>query len=141
MLVADYLNGSICAPLARLFSNQTGSAGLEVIRLWYYGQGRVLYLAFTTPVSTEDLTLHAGDLVIAFPEAGLGDSSWSWDNVNLPGWTDGETIQARLVREGSLHSGDVTVTRPTDTPIPPTDTPTLPPLQCQQAPRHCRLPT
>ena len=125
MEVVDYQNGAIGAPLARLFSNQGGSAGLEVIRLWYYGPTRVLSLAFTTGVNTEDLTLHAGDLVIAFPEGGSGDSSWSWDDVDLPGWTDGETIEARLVRGGSSDSVDATDTPvpPTDTPVPPTDTP------------------
>lgn len=85
MIVVDYQNGSIGAPLASLFSNQTGSAGLEVIRLWYHGPTRVLNLAFTTGVNTNDLTLHAGDLVIAFPESGSGDSSWSCDYVDAPG--------------------------------------------------------
>ena len=124
MEVVDYQNGAIGAPLASQFSNQGGTGGLEVIRLWYYGPTRALNLAFTTGVNTEDLTLHTGNLVIAFPEGGSGDSSWSWDDVDPPGWTDGETIQARLVRDGSSDSVDATDTSATDTPVPPTDTPT-----------------
>ena len=123
MLIVDYFNGAIGAPLARLFSNQAGSEGLEAIRLWYYGPNRVLNLAFTTGVNTEGLTLHAGDLVMACPEDGSGDSSWSWEDVDPPGWTDGETIQARLVRGGSSDDAAAADTSPTDTPVPPTDTP------------------
>ena len=132
MQIVDYFNGAIGAPLASLFTDQGGSQGLQAIRLWYYAPSRVLNLAFTTGVNTEDLTLHAGDLVIAFPEGGSGDSSWSWDDADPPGWTDGETIQARLVRGGSSDSADATDTpvpptdtpTPTNTPVPPTDTPT-----------------
>ena len=36
MLVVDYLNGAIGAPLASLFTNQAGSGGLQATRLWYY---------------------------------------------------------------------------------------------------------
>ena len=135
MLIVDYFNGAIGAPLARLFSNQAGSEGLEAIRLWYYGPNRVLNLAFTTGVNTEGLTLHAGDLVMAFPEDGSGDSSWSWEDVDPPGWTDGETIQARLVRGRSSDDADAT-----DTPAPPTDTP-VPPTNAPVPPSNTPTPT
>ena len=75
---------------------------------WYYAPTRVLRLAFTTGVNTEGLTLYAGDLVITFPKKGSGDGNWAWDDVDPPGWTDGETIRARLVRGGSSDVADAT---------------------------------
>ena len=139
MEVVDYQNGAIGAPLARLFSNQGGTGGLTVARLWYYAPARQLTLAFTSGVNTEDLTLHAGDLVIAFPENGSGDSSWTWYDVDPPGWTDGETIQARLVRGGSSGSADATDTSTTDTPVPPIDTP-MPPTETPVPPTDTSVP-
>ena len=114
MLVVDYENGAIGAPLDSLFSNQAGTGDLTAVRLWYFTPTKKLRLAFMTGVmNTEDLTLYAGDLVIAFPEDSSGDASWTWDNVDPPGWTNGETIQARVVRAASSDSSDAT-----DTPEP-----------------------
>ena len=75
----------------------TGSAGLQARRLYYETEPRKLRMAFTTGVDTGELTLAAGNVKLAFPENTSGDSSFSWNNVDVD-WTDGQTFEARLVR-------------------------------------------
>ena len=94
--VVDYGTGGIGAGSADLFSNVGGSGGLQARWLWYYAPERTLYLAFaqSLPESAE-LTLHVGDVVLAFPG---GDASFSWDDIDVD-WTDGQTVAVRLTLE------------------------------------------
>ena len=96
MAVVDYGTGGIGAGSADLFSNVGGSGGLQARWLWYYAPERTLYLAFaqSLPESAE-LTLHVGDVVLAFPG---GDASFSWDDIDVD-WTDGQTVAVRLTLE------------------------------------------
>ena len=96
MAVVDYETGAIGAASADLFSNQGGTAGLKAKWLWYYAPERKLRVAFTTGIpEAEGLTLHLGDVAIAFPEESGGDSGFTRSEIDLD-WTDGETVAARL---------------------------------------------
>ncbi|WP_420624946.1 Calx-beta domain-containing protein [Candidatus Poriferisodalis sp.] len=111
MTVVDYgSGGSIGAGSADLFSNQGGSEGLQAMWLWYSTSERSLRLAFTTNVNTDELRLHAGDVVLAFPEQGSVNSGFTWEDVDDPGWTDGETLAVRLVRGQAEASASHTAT-------------------------------
>ncbi|WP_420622665.1 Calx-beta domain-containing protein [Candidatus Poriferisodalis sp.] len=111
MTVVDYgSGGSIGAGSADLFSNQGGSEGLQAMWLWYSTSERSLRLAFTTNVNTDELRLHAGDVVLAFPEQGSVNSGFTWEDVDDPGWTDGETLAVRLVRGQREASASHTAT-------------------------------
>ena len=101
MTVMDYQNGSIGAGSADLLANQGGSGGLRAKWLYYHTGERKLRMKFTTDVYFGGLTLHAGDVMLAF--RGEGDSSFTWENVDID-WTDGQMFEARLVREGSAGS-------------------------------------
>ena len=99
MTVKDYQNGSIGAGSADLLANQGGSAGLQANWLYYHTGERTLRMKFTSSVEiVGKATLHAGNVKLAFQ--GEGDSSFSWENVDID-WTDGQTLKARLVQEGS----------------------------------------
>lgn len=54
-------------------------------------------LMTTTGVDAGELTLAGGNVKLAFPQNTSGDSSFSWNNVDVD-WTDGQTLEARLVR-------------------------------------------
>ncbi len=102
MLVVAYTEVSIGANSADLFSNVGGSAGLQARSLWSYTPGRELYLAFTGPVpSADDLTLQVGDLTLAFPAGGSGDTDFTWRDVDVD-WEDGQTLAARIVLTSTL---------------------------------------
>ena len=111
MQVVDYENGTIGAANASLFSNVRGELDLEPKWLWYYAPGRTLRLAFATGVANvEGVTLQAGDVALAFPEGSAGSSGFTWTDVDAPGWSDGETVTAQLVkRSGSAVSNDATL--------------------------------
>ena len=97
MSVVDLGNGSIGAVRADLFSNVSGSAGLQAKWLWYYTPERKLHLAFTEPVpGVDDLTLQVGDVALALRRA--GDSNFfTWSDVDVD-WTDGQTLAVRIAR-------------------------------------------
>ena len=95
--VTDYGNGSIGAGTADLLANQRGSEGLQARHLYYHTGERKLRMAFTSNVATDSLTLAAGNVKLAFPEGRSGDSSFTWNDVNVD-WTDEQTFEARLVR-------------------------------------------
>ena len=124
--MVDYGNGSIGAGSANLLSNQGGSAGLEAVWIWYLRPARELYLAFTTAFNAAGLTLHAGNVAVAFPEEDSVNPSFTLDVVDVD-WNGGETIEVRLVRGESapVHAAtDTPVPTETDTPEPTaTDTP------------------
>ena len=111
MQVVDYENGTIGAANADLFSNVRGELDLEPKWLWYYAPGRTLRLAFTTGVpDVEGMTLQVGDVVLAFPEGSAGNQGFTWTDVDKPGWKDGETVTAQLVkRSESAVSNDATL--------------------------------
>ena len=111
MQVVDYENGTIGAANADLFSNVRGELDLAPKWLWYYAPGRTLRLAFTTGVpNVEGMTLQVGDVVLAFPEGSAGNQGFTWTDVDKPGWSDGETVTAQLVkRSESAVSNDATL--------------------------------
>ena len=56
------------------------------------------------------MTLQAGDVALAFPEGSAGSSGFTWTDVEAPGWSDGETVTAQLVkRSQSAVSNDATL--------------------------------
>ena len=97
MTVTDYGNGNIGAGTADLLANQRGSEGLQARNLYYHTGERKLRMAFTSGVDTTLLTLAAGSVKRKFPESRSGDSSFTWENVDVD-WTGGQTFEARLVR-------------------------------------------
>ena len=111
MQVVDYENGTIGAANASLFSNVRGELDLDPKWLWYYAPGRTLRLAFATGVANvEGVTLQAGDVALAFPQGSAGSSGFTWTDVEAPGWSDGETVTAQLVkRSQSAVSNDATL--------------------------------
>ena len=111
MQVVDYENGTIGAANASLFSNVRGELDLDPKWLWYYAPGRTLRLAFATGVANvEGVTLQAGDVALAFPQGSAGSSGFTWTDVDAPGWSDGETVTAQLVkRSQSAVSNDATL--------------------------------
>ena len=97
MLVVEYTSVSIGASSADLFSNERGSAGLQVKWLWSYTTDRVLRLAFRESLpGAEDLTLQVGDLTLAFPSGSSRESGFLWNDVDVD-WKDGQTISVRIV--------------------------------------------
>ena len=99
MTVVDYgSGGGLGAGTANLLANQGGSEGLQAKWLYYNTRERTLRMAFTTVVNAGDLTLHAGGVALSLAEGLCGGSSCTWENVDHPGWTDGQTFEARLVR-------------------------------------------
>ncbi len=96
MTVTDYGNGSVGAGTADLLANQRGSAGLQARSLYYHTEERKLRMAFTTAVDSGALTLAAGNVKLRFPEGTSGDSSFTWNEIDVD-WTDGQTFEARLV--------------------------------------------
>ena len=94
MLVVEYTTVSIGAASADLFSNQGGSAGLQVQSLWYFTPGRELYLSFTDVVPGEDdLTLQVGGLELQLQP---GDTNYTSEDVDVD-WEDGQIIHVRIV--------------------------------------------
>ena len=97
MTVSDYGNGSVGAGTASLLANQRGSEGLQAQHLYYHTGERKLRMAFTTGLNTGSLTLAAGNVKLAFPAGTSGNSSFTWDGVNVD-WADEQTFEAQLVR-------------------------------------------
>ena len=110
MTVVDYENGSIGAGSADLLANQGGTAGLLAKWLYYVTGERKLKIAFNDGLDdAESMTLHVGDLSVAFPENSGGDSSFNIPNVDVS-WTDGETLAARITKpSASAVSTDATL--------------------------------
>ena len=96
MTVTDYGNGSVGAGTADLLANQQGSADLQARSLYYHTEERKLRMAFTTAVDSGALTLAAGNVKLTFPDGTSGNSSFTWNDVDVD-WTDGQIFEARLV--------------------------------------------
>ena len=97
MTVTDYGNGNVGAGSADLLANQRGSEGLQARSLYYHTGERKLRMAFTSGVTSDTLTLAGGNVKLKFPEGTSGDSSFTWENVDVD-WAGGQTFEARLVR-------------------------------------------
>ena len=98
MTVVDYENGNIGAGSADLLANQGGSADLTARWLYYDTGQRTLKIAFSDGLAdAESMTLHVGDLSVAFPADSGGDSSFTIGDVDVS-WTDGETLAARITK-------------------------------------------
>ena len=97
MTVTDYGNGSIGAGTASLLANQRGTAGLQAKWLYYHTGERKLSMAFTTNIESNDLTLETQGVNLPFPEGSSGNSSVTWDDIDVS-WTDDQTFEARLVQ-------------------------------------------
>ena len=99
-------NGAIGAIQAGHFSNQAGSAGLTARWLYYYPPERKLRMSFGNGASVEGHMLQVGHFTLAFDEYTSGNSSFTWDDVDVP-WQNEETLAARIV-PGS--DGDIPAT-------------------------------
>ena len=104
--VVELENGAIGAIQADHFSNQGGSAGLTAKWLYYYPTDRKLRLSFSDGASVKGHVLQVGHFSIAFDEDRSGDSSFTWDDVDLD-WENGQILAARIV-PGS--DGDIPAT-------------------------------
>ena len=94
--VVDLENGAIGAVQASDFSNQAGSAGLTAKWLYYYPPDRKLRLSFSDGASAEGHVLQVGHFTIAFAEKTSGNSSFTWDDVDVD-WEAGQMLTARIV--------------------------------------------
>ena len=97
MTVTDYGNGSIGAGTASLLANQRGTAGLQAKWLYYHTGERKLRMAFTTNIESNDLLLKTQGVDLPFPEGSSGNSSVTWDDIDVS-WTDDQTFEASLVQ-------------------------------------------
>ena len=97
MSVTDYGNGNVGAGSASLLANQRGSENLQARWLYHDSGERKLRMAFTTSVDTARLRVKAAKLNLAFPQGQSGESSFTWDNVDVD-WSDNDTFEAHLVR-------------------------------------------
>ena len=97
MTVEDYGNGSIGADTATLLANQRGTEDLQAKWLYYHTDERKLRMAFTEGVSTTGLTLKTHGVDLPFPNGSSGNSSFTWDDIDV-NWTDDQTFEAHLVR-------------------------------------------
>ena len=96
MTVVEYGPRSIGAGSADLFSNQRGRPGMRARWLWYDPSARELRLAFDDGVDDADsLTLHVGEVSMGFPENTGGNSSFTFEDVDVS-WTAGDTLAARI---------------------------------------------
>ena len=111
MTVVAYGTGAVGAGTADLFANQVGSANLRAKWLWYQPSERKLRLAFDAGLTdAEALTLHLGETTLSFPENSGGNSSFSWEDVDIA-WTDGQTLAVRVMDPSAEAAGaDETVT-------------------------------
>ena len=101
MQVAEITSVSLGAARADLFSNQSGSAGLQAKELWYFTPTRMLKLKFTGAIpDAEGLTLHVGDVAIPLPAGSGGEWGATWNGVDID-WTDGQTLSVRLTAQSA----------------------------------------
>ena len=111
MTVVAYGTGAVGAATADLFASQVGSGNLRAKWLWYQPSERKLRLAFDAGVAdAEELRLHLGEMSLSFPENSGGNSSFSWEDVDIA-WTDGQTVAVRVAEPSDEADGaDETVT-------------------------------
>ena len=109
--VVDLENGAIGAVQASDFSNQGGSAGLTAKWLYHYEHDGKLKLSFTEGADVEGHVLQVGHLTFSFAENTSGNSSFTWDDVDVD-WQQGQTLAARILEM-------------TDGNIPPTGRPNV----------------
>ena len=128
MTVVEYGTGAVGAATADLFANQVGSGNLRAKWLWYQPSERKLRLAFDAGVAdAEELRLHLGERALSFPANSGGDSSFSWEDVDIA-WTDGQTVAVRVAKPLAEADGaDETVTDDTAAPVVATASPILAP--------------
>ena len=99
MQVVEITSVSLGAARADLFSNQSGSAGLQAKELWYFTPDRMLKLKFTSAIpDAEGLTLHVGGVAIPLPAGSGGEWGVTWTGVDID-WTDGQTLSVRLTAQ------------------------------------------
>ena len=92
----DLENGAIGAVQASDFSNQAGSNGLTAKWLYHYEYDGRLRLSFTEGAETAGHVLQVGQLTLPFDEDRSGDSSFTWDDVDVD-WESVKTLAARIV--------------------------------------------
>ena len=125
MTVVAYGTGAVGAATADLFASQVGSSNLRAKWLWYQPSERKLRLAFDAGVAdAEALTLHLGETSLSFPENSGGNSSFSWEDVDIA-WTGGQTVAVRVMEPSD--EADETVTDDTSAPVVATASPILAP--------------
>ena len=108
MTVVEYGAGAVGAATADLFAHQIGSANLRAKWLWYQPSERKLRLAFDAGLTdAEALTLHLGETSLSFPENSGGDSSFSFEDVDIA-WTDGQTLAVRVMDPSAEAAETVT---------------------------------
>ena len=106
MKVVDYGTGAIGAATVDLFSNLAGSGDFHVKWLWYYTPSRQLRLAVPGGLpDVEGLTLHLGDLEVAFPEGSGGESNFSLDDIDVD-WTDGQILAVSIAQAPEVTVAD-----------------------------------
>ena len=102
MTVVAYGTGAVGAATADLFASQVGSGNLRAKWLWYQPSERKLRLAFDAGLTdAEALTLHLGETTLSFPENSGGNSSFSWEDVDIA-WTDGQTLAVRVMEPSAV---------------------------------------
>ena len=125
MTVVEYGTGAVGAATADLFASQVGSGNLRAKWLWYQPSERKLRLAFDDGLDdAEALTLHLGETSLSFPENSGGNSSFSWEDVDIA-WTDGQTVAVRVM-DPSAEAAEA-VTDDTSAPVVATASPILAP--------------
>ncbi len=96
MTVRDFGRGDKGAASSSRFSDESGE--FRISRLWHSSSRRELYLAFQEHITEyQNLTLHVGDLELAFQER-AGDFSFTFTGVDVT-WTDGQTVNVSITRQ------------------------------------------
>ena len=112
MTVVDYGTGAIGAATVDLFSNLAGSGDFHVRWLWYYTPSKQLRLSVPEGLpDVEGLTLHMGDLEVAFPDGGGGSSGLTWDeddddDIAKIAWTDGQILAVSIAQAPEVTVAD-----------------------------------
>ena len=94
--VTDY-GGAFGAITAGSFSNVTGGE-LGVEWIWYsVGVRRLDLILSEAATAAGELTLHLGDVALAFPQGSSGESMIRWRPIRLS-WRNGQTVAMRVTR-------------------------------------------
>ena len=94
--VTDY-GGAFGAITADSFSNVTVDE-LDVEWIWYsVGVRRLDLILSEAATDAGELTLHLGDVALAFPQGSSGESTIRWRPIRLS-WRNGQTVAVRLTR-------------------------------------------
>ena len=94
--VTDY-GGAFGAITADSFTNVTGGE-LGVEWIWYsVGARRLDLILSEAATDAGELTLHLGDVALAFPQGSSGESTIRWRPIRLS-WRNGQTVAVRVTR-------------------------------------------